>query len=59
MQIFRLELGSGRRSLWKELQPPDPAGLEQIDAYVTPDGSAYAYGYQRILSELYLVDGLR
>ena len=59
MRIFKLELASGRRSLWRELQPPDPAGLVQLDAYVTPDGSAYAYGYQRILSDLYLVDGLR
>jgi Tol biopolymer transport system component len=59
LRVFRLELGSGRRSIWKDLLPPDPAGLVQLSPVVTPDGGAYAYGYVRILSDLYEIDGLR
>jgi Tol biopolymer transport system component len=59
LRIFKLDLRSGRRSLWRELQPPDTAGLIGLDARVTPDGRGYAYSYDRTLSDLYVVDGLR
>jgi len=59
-RIYRVELASGRRTLWKEVMPADPAGIYDIDpVLVSPDGAAYAYTYARVLSELYLVDGLR
>ena len=59
-RIFRLDLSTGRRELWKELIPPDLAGANVIpEVQITPDGRAYAYQYGQVLSELYLVEGLK
>ena len=59
-RIFRFELATGARALWRTLLPADPAGVRVIgNIHVTPDGASYAYTYSRILSELYLVTGLR
>jgi Tol biopolymer transport system component len=59
-KVNRLEIASGRRTLWKQLMPPDPAGVEYVGPILpTPDGKAYAYGYRRLLSDLYLVEGLK
>jgi len=58
--IDRLEIATGRRQLWKRLVPPDPAGVYSIDEFqITPSGHAYFYNYRRVLSELYVVQGLR
>jgi eukaryotic-like serine/threonine-protein kinase len=59
-RIMRLDRATGRRELWKSLRPADPAGVLSVTkAAVTPDGRAYAYSYRRVLSDLYLVEGLR
>ena len=59
-RVFRIDLATGKRELWKELLPPDPAGVTGIaPVVVSADGSAYVYGATRILSALYLVDGLK
>ena len=59
-KIFRLDISSGNRTLWKQLMPPDPAGVEYVGPILpSPDGTAYAYGYRRLLSDLYLVEGLK
>ncbi len=59
-KIFRLDISSGTRTLWKQLMPPDPAGVEYVGPILpSPDGTAYAYGYRRLLSDLYLVEGLK
>ena len=58
-RVFRIELDTGRRSLWKELMPADPVGVTRIrNIHLTPDGTAYVYTYERLLSDLYVVDGL-
>jgi Tol biopolymer transport system component len=58
--VYRLELATGQRKLWKRLMPSDPAGVNIIfPILVTPDGKSYVYGYRRILSDLYLVEGLK
>jgi len=58
--VYRLDLTSGRRTLWKRLMPSDPAGVEHIGPIlITPDGKTLVYGYHRTLSDLYLVEGLR
>ena len=42
------------------LVPPDAAGVYSIIEFqITPSGHAYAYGYTRLLSQLYLVRGLK
>ncbi len=59
-KIYRLDIGSGNRTLWKQLMPPDPAGVEYVGPIMpSPDGTSYAYGYRRLLSDLYLVEGLK
>jgi eukaryotic-like serine/threonine-protein kinase len=59
-RVFKIDLATGRRELWKELLPPDPAGVTGIaPVIVAKDGTAYVYGATRILSALYLVDGLK
>ena len=59
-RVFRLDLKTGKRMLWKELFPEDPAGDVGTDVVrLTPDGKWYAYSYLRVLSDLYLVEGLR
>jgi eukaryotic-like serine/threonine-protein kinase len=59
VQVQRLDLPSGQRTLWKQLMPSDPAGVEFIGPVVlTPDSQAYVYGVRQLLSDLYLVEGL-
>ncbi len=59
-QIYRLDLATGQKKLWKHLMPSDPAGVNIIfPILVTPDGKSYVYGHRRILSDLYLVEGLK
>jgi hypothetical protein len=59
-KVYRLEIASGNRTLWKQLMPPDPAGVEFVGPVLpAPDGTSYVYGYRRLLSDLYLVEGLQ
>lgn len=58
--IYRVEVLTGRRQLVYKLAPTDPAGLWNfLTVLITPDGKSYVYSDYRILSELYLADGLR
>jgi eukaryotic-like serine/threonine-protein kinase len=58
--VFQLDIATGRRHLWKTLVPPDAAGVYSIIEFqVTPTGHAYFYSYTRLLSQLYLVRGLK
>ncbi len=58
--VFRLDPDSGQRQPWKQLTGTDPAGVESI-ATIRFDatGDTYAYSYYRVLSELYVVEGLK
>ncbi|MGA9885068.1 MAG: protein kinase [Candidatus Acidiferrales bacterium] len=59
-QLFRLDLSTGKRLLIGTLAPPDTAGLAGIESLrITADGQTYAYSYNRALSALYLVKGLK
>ncbi|MGH9364886.1 MAG: protein kinase, partial [Thermoanaerobaculia bacterium] len=60
VDIFRVDVATGRRSFWKRLAPPDAAGVHGLPQIVlTPDGKSYAYSCNRVLSDLYLVEGLK
>ena len=51
---------TGERKPWKRIVPPDLAGtVTPINMLIIPDGSAYVYTYRRVLSDLYLVKGLK
>lgn len=59
-RIDIVRLSDGHREKWKDLVPDDTAGVAFIRApLVTPDGKHYVYSYTRVLSELFLVRGLR
>jgi hypothetical protein len=59
--VFRVELATGRRVLWKTLTPSDPVGVEDIRAatVITPDARSYCYSYARRLGDLFVVEGLK
>ena len=51
---------SARRSRRSERRPPDPSGVSGVHSVVmSRDGKAYAYNYNRIVSELMVVEGLK
>ncbi len=59
-RVYRVDLESGRRDVLREFTPADPSGVVAIqEVQLTPDARAYAYSYIRILSELYLAEGLK
>ncbi len=59
-RISKVDLASGRQTLWREVEPVDRTGVAGVvKALVTPDGSAYAYSYLQFRSDLYLVKGLQ
>jgi hypothetical protein len=59
-RIVRLDIQTGRRLPWLDLEPPDRAGVVGIGSIcITPDGRYYTYSYERALSELFLVEGLK
>ena len=58
--VYRVEIASGRRELFKRLTPPDPAGVEWIERIaLTPDGQSYCYTYRQTLGTLYVAEGLK
>ncbi len=59
-RVTRVDVEAGRREHWKELIPADPSGVERIsNVLVTPDGKGYAYCFTRLLSDLFVVEGLK
>jgi serine/threonine protein kinase/Tol biopolymer transport system component len=59
-RVNRLTLATGAREPWKEFMPADPAGVYKIaPVLITPAGDAYAYNAMRVLSELYVAEGLK
>ncbi len=60
VHVERMELATGERRPICDLRPQDPAGVSEIIQIVfAPDLRAWAYTYRRVLSDLYLVKGLR
>jgi Tol biopolymer transport system component len=60
MILARVDLPTGRRTVWKDLVPQDAVGATRIGSpMVSPDGRAYAYTYGSHTADLYLVEGLR
>jgi serine/threonine protein kinase len=58
--VNRLDIRTGQRTLWKQLLPSDPAGVETIGPILmTPDARTCIFGYHRMLADLYLVEGLK
>ncbi len=59
-RLERLDLASGRRDLIREVAPADRTGVFRISgAALTDDTKSYAYGYDRMRSQLFMVEGAR
>jgi serine/threonine protein kinase len=58
--ITRVDFPSGKRTLWKQIVPADAAGVDTVQrTFFTPDMKSYVYSYNRVLSDLYLIEGLK
>jgi eukaryotic-like serine/threonine-protein kinase len=59
-KVMRVYLDSSRREDVRTLSPSDGAGIVTVGGVrFSADRKNYAYSYYRILSDLYVVDGLR
>ena len=59
-RVYRLDVATGLKVLWKEVMPSDASGVTDVGPVLpTPDGESYVYSYSRTLSTLFLVDGLK
>jgi hypothetical protein len=59
-RVERVEVATGQRTGWTEVRVEDKAGAgPMLPMVMTPDGQSYAFSVHRVLSELYLVRGLR
>jgi Tol biopolymer transport system component/predicted Ser/Thr protein kinase len=60
-RVFRLDLATGKRELWRQFTPSDTAALIAWTYYfaMTPDGKSYAYSTVNAPHDLYLVTGLK
>ncbi len=59
-RVFVVNLASGERKLMQTFMPADPTGLFGNNAPTfSSDLKSYVYSYQRITSDLYIVDGLK
>jgi Tol biopolymer transport system component len=58
--VQRVDLSTRERTRWTEVRAEDKAGAgPMMPIVITPDGQSYAFSVHRVLSELYLVRGLR
>jgi Tol biopolymer transport system component len=58
-EIYRVDVATGRRELWRNVLPRDRAGIMALNSFrVAPDGRAHAYTWHRALSSLYVAEGL-
>ena len=59
-RVLRLDVATGRRDVWKELMPGDPAGITLLaPAAISADGKTILFMYGRSLADLYLAEGLK
>jgi serine/threonine protein kinase len=59
-RVFTIELATGRRTPFRTFSPADPTGLfDSSPPNFSRDLKSYVYSYTRILSDLYIVDGLK
>jgi hypothetical protein len=59
IRLFRVDLASGTREPWKELNPPGATSLGGIGGItIAPDVGAHAYAYSEPIATLYEVSGL-
>jgi Tol biopolymer transport system component len=59
-KVFKVNIATGKMEPWKTFGAEAGAGVSQVGGpHFSRDGNAYAYIYDRVLSEAYVVTGLR
>ncbi|WP_158819240.1 winged helix-turn-helix domain-containing protein [Granulicella sp. S156] len=59
MKLYRLNVENGQRQLFREMTKDEVGVCDFSHLYLSADGRSYIYGYSRLLSDLYLVNGLK
>ncbi len=59
LRIERLNPRTGERTMWRQTSAPAFTGMRISAPFMTPDGSAYTYGYGLSSADLYVVTGVR
>lgn len=60
IRVYRFDPSTRRRDLLKEITPTDLAGIFWLNSILmTPDGKGYVYSIRRVLSDLFVVEGLK
>lgn len=57
--VYRVNVATGKMDLWKTFGDGLPSGANAGAPQFSSDGSAYAYAYGQIISEAYVVRGLK
>jgi eukaryotic-like serine/threonine-protein kinase len=59
-RIVQFDLSTGKEEPRMEIAPVDPTGIVALlGVRIARDGRSYAYSYGRVLSDLYVVEGLK
>lgn len=58
-KIHLLDINTGMRMVWLDIAPAEMSGLLYGEVLITPDGKSYGYRYRRVLTDLFLAEGLR
>jgi serine/threonine protein kinase/Tol biopolymer transport system component len=59
-RIDRVDVATGKSELWREIAPADRTGMTTVaSVLISDDEGTLSYSVRRLLSELYLVDGLK
>jgi hypothetical protein len=60
IRVYRFDPVTGRKDLLQEIRPADLAGIwSGPTVFLTPDAKEYVYSVRRILSDLYIANGLK
>lgn len=59
-RIYRFDLATGQRAVWQEISVADRSGISRDPrVLLTPGGKTRVYTVFRVLTDLYLVEGLK
>jgi DNA-binding winged helix-turn-helix (wHTH) protein/Tol biopolymer transport system component len=60
LDVYRVDLASGRSKLWNKIQPISPIGIQSLNhLFYARDEKSYVYSPTRTLAKMYLTTDLR
>ena len=60
VKVYRVNIQTGKMEPWRSFGEETGAGVSSVGApHLSSDGTAYAYVYEQVLSEAYVVTGLK